>query len=250
MDYYNLSLEELKQVAKSKGISIGNIGKEKLIEKLSKFDIDKKNKDVVDTLSDLSDYENANLSVGTTGLDVKSEKTNVIEEITNIVTDLDEFEESESFDSNIEEIGLEEEVVCMSITFGGLNYTSPITGAKYKWHNIGDVQSLTVRELVAMNNSKPAFLNKPWIVLKDHRAVNKFRLLSKYEEVAKISQLKKLFDNGNIDSIKKTIDTALSNGMRDVVISKIRNMYNNGSLNNTHIIKILEDRLRFDIATE
>ena len=96
MDYYNLSLEELKQVAKSKGISIGNIGKEKLIEKLSKFDIDEKSKDVVDTLSDLSDYENANLSVGTTGLDIKSDKINVIEEITNIVTDLDEFEESES----------------------------------------------------------------------------------------------------------------------------------------------------------
>ena len=38
--------------------------------------------------------------------------------------------------------------------------------------------------------------------------------------------------------------------MRDVVISKVRTMYNNGVLSNTHIIKLLEEHLRFDIATE
>ena len=250
MNYDNYTLDELKEIAKDKGITFGKIGKEKLIEKLEKYTSDEKSMDIVDTLSDLSDYENTNPLPKVVELNNTLEKRNVIEEITNIVSDLEEFEEIETVDETIEDIGLDEEVTCMSITFGGLNYTSPVTGAKYKWYNIGDVQSLTVRELIAMNNSKPIFLNKPWIVLKDHRAVNKFRLLSKYEEVANISQLKKLFDSGDINLIKETIESALNNGMRDVVISKIRNMYKNGSLNNTHIIKILEERLRFDIATE
>ena len=93
-------------------------------------------------------------------------------------------------------------------------------------------------------------MRKPWIILQDVRAINKFRLMSKYEDVAKINQLKKLFDTGDINKISETIESALVSGMREVVISKVRTMYNNGVLNNTHIIKLLEDKLRFDIATE
>ena len=36
MNYSELSLEELKEIAKEKGIAVGNTGKEKLIEKLTK----------------------------------------------------------------------------------------------------------------------------------------------------------------------------------------------------------------------
>jgi len=74
--------------------------------------------------------------------------------------------------------------------------------------------------------------------------------VSKYEEVAKINQLKKLFASGDTKQISDTIDSALRSGMREVVISKVRTMYNNGILNNTHIIKLLEDKLRFDIVTD
>ena len=145
---------------------------------------------------------------------------------------------------------MDEQVPCMSITFGGLIYTSPITGATYKWHKIGDVEYLSMKELVSMNNSKPVFLNRPWIILQDVRAINKFRLMSKYEEVAKVNQLKKLFASGDTKQISDTIDSALKSGMREVVISKVRTMYNNGVLTNTHIINLLEEKLRFDIVSE
>ena len=170
--------------------------------------------------------------------------------INDIVSDLEDFEETDEKDETIEEIGMDEEVPCMSITFGGLVYTSPITGATYKWHKIGDVEYLSVKELTSMNNSKPVFLNRPWIILQDLRAINKFRLMSKYEEVAKINQLKKLFATGDMALIVSTIDGALKSGMREVVISKVRTMYNNGILNNTHIIQMLEDKLRFDIVSD
>lgn len=260
MNYNELSLDELKKIAKGRGISIGNSGQEKIIEKLEKYDLENSTK----TLIDGTDMENdiSSPDEDSTGNNKDSENTendenvsgtqkdNVIGSITDIVSDLEDFEESDDRDDTIEDIGMDEEVPCMSITFGGLVYTSPITGATYKWHKIGDVEYLTMKELISMNNSKPVFLNRPWIILQDIRAVNKFRLMSKYEEVAKVNQLKKLFATGDTKLIDATIESALKSGMREVVISKVRTMYNNGTLNNTHIIRLLEEKLRFEIVSE
>lgn len=256
MNYKELSLDELKKIAKDRGISIGNSGQEKIIAKLEKYDLENSTK----TLIDGSDIENDITVTQDDSVETADKKGNkdesvdkkdsVIGSITDIVSDLDDFEESDDRDDTIEDIGMDEEVPCMSITFGGLVYTSPITGATYKWHKIGDVEYLTMKELISMNNSKPVFLNRPWIILQDIRAVNKFRLMSKYEEVAKVNQLKKLFASGDIKLIEATIESALKSGMREVVISKVRTMYNNGVLNNTHIIRLLEDKLRFEIVSE
>lgn len=255
MNYKELSLEELKKIAKEREISVGNSGKEKIIAKLEKFDAENNTKNLIDGSDIANDIatDTEDVAKGNETPEVETpvvEKGNVIGSITDIVSDLEDFEESDDRDETIEDIGMDEEVPCMSITFGGLVYTSPITGATYKWHKIGDVEYLTMKELISMNNSKPVFLNRPWIILQDIRAVNKFRLMSKYEEVAKVNQLKKLFSTGDTKLIESTIESALKSGMREVVISKVRTMYNNGVLNNTHIIRLLEDKLRFEIVSE
>lgn len=255
MNYKELSLEELKKIAKEREISVGNSGKEKIISKLEKFDTENNAKNLIDGSDIVNDIATDTKDV-TEDIETPEVETSVVESgniigsITDIVSDLDDFEESDDRDETIEDIGMDEEVPCMSITFGGLVYTSPITGATYKWHKIGDVEYLSVKELISMNNSKPVFLNRPWIILQDIRAVNKFRLMSKYEEVAKVNQLKKLFATGDTKLIEATIESALKSGMREVVISKVRTMYNNGVLNNTHIICLLEEKLRFEIVAE
>ena len=253
MNYSELSLDKLKEIAKEKGISVGNTGKEKLIEKIEKYDLENSTKSLIDGTDIENDITVTDEDITENKADEKEEnysKESVIGSINDIVSDLEDFEESDERDDTIEDIGMDEEVPCMSITFGGLIYTSPITGATYKWHKIGDVEYLSMKELVSMNNSKPVFLNRPWIILQDVRAINKFRLMSKYEEVAKVNQLKKLFASGDTKQISDTIDSALKSGMREVVISKVRTMYNNGVLTNTHIINLLEEKLRFDIASE
>ena len=254
MNYRELSLEDLKKIAKERGITVGNSGQEKIIEKLEQYDLENNTQSLIDgsdIKEDISE-ETSNDTIIDNEVDMvlEDKKENVIGAINDIVTDLEDFEESDEKDDTIDDIGMDEEVPCMSITFGGLVYTSPITGATYKWHKIGDVEYLTVKELISMNNSKPVFLNRPWIILQDIRAVNKFRLMSKYEEVAKVNQLKKLFATGNMELIESTIESALKSGMREVVISKVRTMYNNKTLNNTHIIRLLEKKLRFEIVSE
>ena len=253
MNYSELSLDKLKEIAKEKGISVGNTGKEKLIEKIEKYDLENSTKSLIDGTDIENDITVTDEDITENKAEEKEEiysKESVIGSINDIVSDLEDFEESDERDDTIEDIGMDEEVPCMSITFGGLIYTSPITGATYKWHKIGDVEYLSMKELVSMNNSKPVFLNRPWIILQDVRAINKFRLMSKYEEVAKVNQLKKLFASGDTKQISDTIDSALKSGMREVVISKVRTMYNNGVLTNTHIINLLEEKLRFDIVSE
>ena len=253
MNYSELSLDKLKEIAKEKGISVGNTGKEKLIEKIEKYDLENSTKSLIDGTDIENDITVTDEDITKNKADEKEEvqsKESVIGSINDIVSDLEDFEENDERDDTIEDIGMDEEVPCMSITFGGLIYTSPITGATYKWHKIGDVEYLSMKELVSMNNSKPVFLNRPWIILQDVRAINKFRLMSKYEEVAKVNQLKKLFATGDTKQISDTIDSALKSGMREVVISKVRTMYNNGVLTNTHIINLLEEKLRFDIVSE
>lgn len=254
MNYKDLSLDELKKIAKDRGISVGNSGLEKIIEKLKKYDLENSTKTLIDGSDIENDISTSNDDIAKNTEDIENvpvdQKDSIIGSINDIVSDLEDFEESDDRDDAIEDIGTDEEVPCMSITFGGLVYTSPITGATYKWHKIGDVEYLTMKELISMNNSKPVFLNRPWIILQDIRAVNKFRLMSKYEEVAKVNQLKKLFATGDIKLIESTIESALKSGMREVVISKVRTMYNNGTLNNTHIIRLLEEKLRFEIVSE
>ena len=187
MNYKELSLDELKKIAKERGISVGNSGQEKIIEKLEKYDSENTTASLIDGTDIKEDISedavilDKEVVAEDLKTDVEAKKENVIGAINDIVSDLDDFEESDEKDDTIDDIGMDEEVPCMSITFGGLVYTSPITGATYKWHKIGDVEYLTMKELISMNNSKPVFLNRPWIILQDIRAVNKFRLMSKYE---------------------------------------------------------------------
>ena len=134
-----------------------------------------------------------------------------------------------------------------SITFGGLTYKARSTNAIYRWNNIGAVEYMSVAELNEMNNYKRSYLNKPLVILLDERAIKKFRLQPVYENVAKINNLKDLFKK-DMSTIERTIDTALDVNMRDILISKARQMIKNNTLTNINIIKLLERKLQHDLS--
>ena len=98
-----------------------------------------------------------------------------------------------------------------------------------------------------MNNYKSDFLRKPLVILMDERAVKKFRLTSVYENVAKINNLTAVF-NSSLPEIEKVIDDALRVNMRDILISKVRQMYKNKKLKDIEVIRLLERKLKFDLS--
>lgn len=238
MDYENMDLDELKNLAKSKDIKVGNAGKEKLIEKLVEKDT------LVATLSNDDDI-NDTMIEGESDSKKDFSNVNLLDAITETIDELDEsVEDVDDYDDTLE---LDTSIPVKSITFGGLTYKSRNTNAVFRWNQIGSIQYMTVSELNEMNNYKSTFLNKPLVILMDERAIKKFRLTPVYENVAKINNLKSVF-NSDMQTIEKVVDNAIRVNMRDILISKVRQMYKTKKLVDINIIRLLEKKLSFDLS--
>ena len=93
----------------------------------------------------------------------------------------------------------------------------------------------------------PVSQNIGLVILMDERAIKKFRLQKVYENVAKISNLKQLFKS-DATTISKAVQNAIDVNMRDILISKTRQMIKNKSLTDINVIKLLEDKLKHDFT--
>lgn len=240
MDYTTLELDELKEIAKNKGLKVGNIGKEKLIDKL--IELDKENTNDDNTVVSNDDEVKVNETPSTSS--VLSMINESVDAVASQVTVKASSRKQE------EVISSDEEIAVRSITLGGTTWVSPKTNAHYRWNEIGAIEYIPFGELVTMNNTKRAFLFKPMVILLDERAIRYFRLQETYEKVAQIHNLKEVFDKNNLVEISKVLDTIIRVNMRDVAISKIRDMRKNGELTNIDIIQLVEKKLCFDLSDD
>ena len=244
MDYNKMSLDELKEYAKSLGMTVGNIGKEKLISKIKEKESEsKKIKDLLqddDLENTTEEIENVKESI------VEQESTSLLDSIASAIDDLDDAVEDKI--EEIVDLPMDETINVKSIVYGGLTYKSRTTNAVFRWNQIGSIQPMTVAEINEMNNHKTDFLRKPLVILMDERAIKKFRLTGVYENVAKINNLSAVFNSGDLNKIDNVITDALSVNMRDIIISKVRQMYKAKKLTDINILRLLEKRLKFDLT--
>lgn len=238
MDYSTLELDELKTIAKEKGIAVGNTGKEKLIAKLENYDKEKnKMAETKNATEKTCNKEESTASV----LSLINESVDAI--ASNVMVKASSRKQEETISSD-------EEIAVRSITLGGTTWISPKTNAHYRWNEIGAIEYIPFGELVTLNNTKRSFLFKPMVIVMDERAVKYFRLQETYEKVAQIHNLKNIFDTNNLVEISKALDTIIRVNMRDVAISKIRDMRKIGELNNIDIIQLVEKKLCFDLSED
>ena len=203
MDYENMSLDELRDYAKTIGLSFGKIGKEKLIEKIKEKETEKA---TVESVFADDDLEENKEDVEPIQIEETKKDESLLDSIASAIDDLDD-----SADEKVEEIvdlPMDTTINVKSICFGGLTYKSPSTNAVFRWNQIGSIQPMTIAEINEMNNYKSDFLRKPLVILMDERAVKKFRLTSVYENVAKINNLTAVF-NSSLPEIERVIDDAL-----------------------------------------
>lgn len=242
MDYTKMDLDELKELAKSRGLKVGNIGKDKLIAKLKENDTFS-----VVTAEDEDLSENTTQETPVVENKIEEKSGSLLDAISETIDELDEsVDDKDDYDDTLE---LDTSIPVKSITFGGLTYKSRSTNAVFRWNQIGAIQYMTVAELNEMNNYKSAFLNKPLVILMDERAVKKFRLTSVYENVAKLNNLKEVFSS-DMQTIERVIDDALRVNMRDILINKVRQMYKTGKLVDINVIRLLEKKLSFDLSDQ
>ena len=243
MDFEKMELDELKNYAKLIGLTVGNIGKEKLIAKIKEKESTENN--------DTSENVEQKVTTEATDDTLVEQDTSTVKSnndlLSSIASAIDDLEDATGGEiEEIVDLPNNHVVRVKSITFGGLTYKSRTTNAVFRWNQIGAVQDMTIAELNEMNNYKTDFLRKPLVILMDEQAIRKFRLTQVYENVAMINNLAKVFES-DMATIERTIDNAIRVNMRDVLISKVRQMYKSDKLNNVKILKLLQDKLHFDI---
>jgi hypothetical protein len=174
----------------------------------------------------------------------------VLSDINEVVKDLADSTVSASNPKVIKtDFALTDMIPCKSLYLGTLIYTSPTNGARYKWNEFGSVLNVPFGELQTMNNHKPQYMNKPYILITVPEVVEYFNLNSVYANVANINKLDSLFATGNISLIVKKVKQAVNVGMREAVVSKILRMRQENKLVDINIIKALKAELKFDIES-
>lgn len=107
---------------------------------------------------------------------------------------------------------------------GKVVYVSPKTKLKYKWLEKGDVEILSVEEILAMD-SKKIFLRTPILVIDDERVIEGLGLGKIYKDIELIENTEKL-EELDIDELKEFVEglsDECKNNLRDEMNKKINN---------------------------
>lgn len=236
MDFDKMPTDELKEYARSAGISVGNSGRDKIIEKIKEKENGTLQPDTPGIIPD-ADKKNIPVAHG------NGQPSSLLNSITSAIDGLDTADKNNEIVT--EDLPIDTVIPVKSITFGGLTYKSRTNNAIFRWNQIGAVEYMTVAELNEMNNYKRDFLNRPLVILMDERAVRKFRLTPVYENVARINDLQSIFSS-DMKIIESSINMALAVNMRDILISKASQMIKNRTLVDINVIRFLSKKLQYD----
>ena len=111
-----------------------------------------------------------------------------------------------------------------SVVDGKVIYVSPKTHIKYKWLEKGDIESLTIEEILAMD-SKKLFLRSPLLVVEDDRVLEGLGLEKINGLVDKVEDVDKLVEM-DLEDMENTINELpfeYKRHLRDEVSKKIEN---------------------------
>lgn len=117
-----------------------------------------------------------------------------------------------------------EMVEVRNVLDGKVVYVSPKTKLKYKWLEKGDIEILSVEEILAMD-SKKIFLRTPVLVIDDERVIEGLGLGKVYRDIELIENTEKL-EELDIDELKEFVEglsDECKNNLRDEMSKKINN---------------------------
>lgn len=135
----------------------------------------------------------------------------------------------------------DKEVAVRNVCNGLVTFRSSKTQIVYKWLTKGDVEFLTISEVLAMNAQSPLFLNAPWLVVDDDEVVEALGLTQVKETIDVIDDLDSLFDE-SITVIKNTLNN-LSTEHKHQVADQVSLKIQNKELRDIYIIRELQEIL-------
>ena len=121
--------------------------------------------------------------------------------------------------------GIKDEIVPVrNILDGKVIYVSPKTKIKYKWLEKGDIEYLSIEEVLAMD-SKKLYLRTPLLIVDDERIIEGLGLEKLYKDIELVENIDKLIEleEEEIERIIKGLSVGCKNNLRDEVNKKIKN---------------------------
>ena len=140
-----------------------------------------------------------------------------------------------------------DKIPCKSLFRGKLTYISPTNGAKFVWKEYGAIQHIPLGELETMNNVKPAYLAKPYVIILEPTVVEDFNFGDIYKKVASFNKLGEELRGNDVDAVRAKVRDLISVGMRDSVIAEARKQRQDETLVNINMVKMLSKELKTDI---
>ena len=118
----------------------------------------------------------------------------------------------------------DEMVDVRSVMDGKVIYVSTKTHIKYKWLEKGDIEQLTIEEILAMDTKK-MFLRTPLLVVEDERIVEGLGLKGINELVDKVEDIDQLveMDLGDMEKTINELPFEYKRNLRDEISKKIEN---------------------------
>lgn len=142
------------------------------------------------------------------------------------------------------EINRDELIVCRSAT-ENLVYVSNRTGEKFEWADFGDVQYITLGELISMKSTQPRFLKEGWLIVDDEEVIEQLGLAKMYGSIFEVDDIDDFLEQDpyEMERILKTMPRGFKNSIAQVAREKVES----GELDSNRKIKLLEQLLDVDL---
>ena len=117
----------------------------------------------------------------------------------------------------------DEFVEVRSVYDGGVTYDSPKTKISYFWTNKGDIEVMTIEEVLTMNSTRPKCLSVPWLAVNDQRVIEGLGLGKVVDIIERIEDTDALIemDLNELEELIKNLNQEQKNNLRDEIAKKI-----------------------------
>lgn len=142
------------------------------------------------------------------------------------------------------DINRDDLILCRSARTN-LIYISSRTSDKFEWAEYGDVQYITMGELISMKSTQPRFLKEGWLIVDDEEAIEQLGLSAMYGNIFEIDDMDSFFAKSE-DEIERILSN-MPRGFKNSLASFARERIESGKLDSNRKIKLLEQLLDVDL---
>lgn len=140
---------------------------------------------------------------------------------------------------------IEDEKIAVRSVINNVGFISRKTGIQYSWAEKGDVETMTVKDILAMETRSKRYLRTPWLVIGDERLIEALRLGELYGLIEKVSDVDNLIDLG-IEEIRRVFEK-LPNEYKKSFRNEIYVKVKTHELKDVTIISALSEILDIDL---